>query len=111
MFSFSIRAECWVHNGYVEIGASRLRLRLYRTGEWKLDSIAKGTVPAFKADAWHDLSYRIEGENHLICEINGQQIYAGPIARARVFPAIGSSYDPNMFRSVTIDYEKKQKFK
>jgi galactosylceramidase len=119
VFYYSLKAKCWIANGYTEIGSSHLLLRLYQNGEWTLGTvaekkepavqIAKGVVNSFQAEAWHDLSYRIDGENKVTCEIDGQQVYTGPIdKKIKVLPAIGSSYDPNMFQSVEITYEKEQ---
>ncbi len=104
-----IKAEGLIQDGYIEVGAALqpyFRLRLNKDGQWQLGAVAKGCVPSFQPEAWHVLSFRIDGDRKLICCIDDQQVYAEPAPfQNAALPLIGSSYHPNMFKSVEITYE------
>ena len=120
-----IRSEAMVRHGYVEMGSAhngalQFRFQLHVDGGWKLlaadKAVAAGVVAGFQPSAWHALSFRFRGNGKsdplLTCCIDGVELYSqatseppSPPHFVRVTPFIGSSYDPNLYKSVEIRYD------
>ena len=114
-----------VRHGYVEMGsvndgALQFCFQLHVHGGWKLlaadKTVAAGAITGFPSNAWHALSFHLrwngEGDPPLKCCIDGVELYSqaapAPPSRhhfVRVTPFLGSSYDPNLYKSLEIRYD------
>lgn len=115
---FTIRTEAKITSGYVEVGTSldiskNFSFKLYEDGKWSLDfkgkELANGISSDFDSSAWHTLSFFMDngkdGKIKIECMVDNRVVYDQQCAvdlKSGVFPMLGCSYSPNMFKSVEV---------